>query len=886
MSWITRLTHAFRPRPLEEDLDAEFRDHLRRRADDLQAAGASEADARVQATRAFGNAAVWRERSREVRLWSVLADSLQDLRYALRGAKRHPIFMATAVGSLSLAIGASTAVYSIVDAAILRPLPVAQPDQLVTLDTSGHEAANALPDAGGTFSYPLYQEFSQHAGIARLALVESPGRIEAQSPDAQAPYEQVIQQVVSANTFDVLDVAPALGRVFTDETDGMPGSPPVVVLSHAYWSRRFGSDPSVIGRPVLIAGRPYSILGVAREGFFGVEPGKFVDVWLTVTSSDPGILTNAEYQPFHILGRLAPGATREQLAVRLQPIFGRHQERRIALSPSKPFGVQQEMRQAKILARSGATGTSVFRDTFARSLWVLLAISGCILLIACANVASLLLARSAARAGEMALRVSLGAGRGRLMRQLCTESLFIAVLAGFFGWMLARAAAPALVAAVSSHADPIQLDLALETRALAFSAGLCAISAAFFGWLPAWHATSTPASLGLRQARTSSGRLRLSRLIVGLQVAFAFCLVTGGTAFVFSIRHLAAVPTGFDPHGVTVLTISSGASQWDRQLALMKETQARVAAQPGVQGAATAWMAMFSGSRRAQRVALPGHPLSTQEETFYRVSPGYFATLRTPLLRGRDLTSADNDDEPVASVVNRAFAARYFGTDAVVGRQFVRDDGVRHEIVGLAADSHYGDLRHGPEAVVYMPMKPPRAFTLYVRATTPANVTAAIVERETKQLGPAVRVSQITTLDALVGETMVREQLLAGVGGALAVLGLVLAAIGLFGLLNYSVARRTKELGIRAALGARRTTLYALVLKEIVVLVAGGLAAGLISAIALIYVARSLLFGVDSVDTAVIGTALAVFLGTAFVAGTLPAARAAVIDPLVALKDE
>jgi len=285
-------------------------------------------------------------------------------------------------------------------------------------------------------------------------------------------------------------------------------------------------------------------------------------------------------------------------------------------------------------------------------------------------------------------------------------------------------------------------------------------------------------------------------------------------------------------------------------------------------------------------VALPGQRLSESEETFYRVSPGYFATLRTPLLSGRDLTFRDNDDEPVATIVNRAFARKYFGSESVLGKEFRRDDGARHQIVGLAANSHFGDLRSGPEPIAYMPMKPPRAFTLYVRSTLDAASVAKMVERDAQTLDAGVRVRDVTTLDGLIGRTILSERLLGGIGGTFAALGLILAAIGIFGLLNYSVTLRTREIGIRAALGARRLPIYGLVLKDMAGMIAGGLAVGLAGSIALLRLTQSLLFGIRPGDPVVIGTATAVFIGAAIVACALPARRAAAIDPVIALRYE
>jgi predicted permease len=389
----------------------------------------------------------------------------------------------------------------------------------------------------------------------------------------------------------------------------------------------------------------------------------------------------------------------------------------------------------------------------------------------------------------------------------------------------------------------------------------------------------------LRHASGQAGRMRMGRLFVGVQVAFAFCLVTGGSGFLMSLRNLAAVDAGFDVRGVTVLTVSNS-EQRERQLALMQQLQLRTAGLPEIEGAATSWMAMFSGARRAQRVALPGQGLGEREETFYRVSPGYFAGLRTPLVSGRDFGLEDKDAEPVPTVVNRAFAQHYFGSERVLGREFRRDDGVRHQIVGVAGNSHLGSLRDGPEGIAYMPMKPPRAFTLYVRSRLDAGSVAKMVEREAQALGAGVRVRDVTTLEALVGRTIVKERLLAGIGGVFALLGLALAGVGLFGLLNYTVTLRTKEMGIRAALGARRLAICGLVLKDTAGMMVAGVAAGLGGSLALMSLTRSLLFGIQAADGRVIGLSAAIFAGVTAIAAGLPARRAAAIDPVEALRHE
>ena len=871
----------------DRELAAELESHVEMHVEDNLRAGMPPEEARRQALMKLGGMEQTKERYRAQRTLPWVESFIQDVRFGLRTLRKNPIFAATAIVSLSLAIGANTAVYSIIDAAMLRALPVPQPERLFTLSTPESNQPG-LPDAeeGDAFSYPLYEQMSEAAGnSAQLALFDSPGPTEVQPLDPNTPPEKAVAEYVSANAFEMLDIAPVEGQLFSPSEDRYPPSRMAAVLSYQYWQARFGGDPQIVGKTLTVDGRTFFVLGVTRSGFSGVEPGKSVDIWLPITTGDAGIFTNAEYRAFHLIGRLAPGMARQELAAKLQPAFHHHEEERVAANSAMPAELQRQLTGMSLTVEPGSDGVSGFRQTFARPLWLLLGVSICILLIACANVASLLLARSSARSGEMALRTSLGAARGRLIRQLLTESLLISAFAVPGAWAVARVAAPALVGMVSTPGDPVRFDLALDTRALIVCALACCASSLFFGVVPAWSASDARPMFALRQASGQTGSLRLGRVFVGIQVAFAFCLVTSGAGFLFSLLHLAEVNRGFDARGVTVLTITN-TRQRDRQWPVMKEMLSRTGGLPGVQGAATAWMAVFSGARRAQHIVLPGKPPSDDVETFYRVSPGYFTTIGTPLLAGRDFTFLDNDNEPVPTIVNRALARKYFGSESVIGREFRRDDGALHQIVGLAADSHFGSLLRGPEPIAYMPMKPPRIFTFYVRATAGPAAVSKMVQQEANAVGAGAFVSDVTTLDALVGDSILRQRLLGTIGGALASLGLLLAAIGLFGLLNYTVSRRTKEIGIRAAIGAPRSHLFGLIAKEIFGLVGIGLAIGMIGSLAVMQAAHSLLFGVAPADPAVIGTALGVFICAAAIAAAIPARRAANIDPMKALRQE
>lgn len=889
MSWFSRLRNALHPRPLDEALEEEIQDHLERRAAAFRAEGLSPAEAHRRALAAFGSVTRVREQSRDIRLSAGLDGTIQDVRYAWRGIRKHPAFTITVLLSLSLAIGANTAIYAIVDAALLRPLPVPDAAHVFTLAAPTLEPG--APSASGEtelFSYPVYLQLRAAAGpAAHLAVFGPTERVEAQGPDPRAPAERVRQQFVSGEAFDMLRVAPALGSLFSTADDRGPVAA-TAVLSFDYWRRHFHADPGVLNQLMILNGRQYRIIGVAADGFFGVEPGRFVDVWLPVMTFDPGVFSNPSANLFRIVGRLAGNTSHEQLQARLQPVFHDRQQEIIAQAPAIPDAALRAFRETEIRVRSGGLGVSDFRRAFARPMWIVWSVAAAVLLVAAANVAGLLLSRSAARSAEMALRRSLGATRLRLVRQLLTESLLLSGIATGLGWIWAAGAAPWLVGLLSTDSDPVRLALVMDARVAVFCAGICTATTLVVGLLPAWHGAGGRAVAAPAPGRGEARRLSLGHLFVSVQVAFVFCLVVAGAGFLFSLHRLVTVDMGFDPRNVAVLTMRSDLGPKQDGLRLTQQLQRQVALLPGVQGAAVGWWAMFGDSKRAEQIVLGGRPPAERQEIFYRISPGYFAALRIPLLEGRDFDVRDTDGgQPIPTIVNRAFARRYFGTEAVIGKEFQRrSDRARHMIVGLAADAYYSDLRDGLQPVVYFPMKPPRLFSLYVRSTLDPGSVMRLVEQQTRAGVPGIHVVEVTTLETLIGNTLMKEKLLAGVGGTFAAVGLVLVAIGLFGLLSYSVVRRTKEIGIRAALGASRHALISLVLKELSGMMAGGLTVGLVSSLALLRVIRAQFFGIEPVDPVVLAAASAVFLATTSLAVILPVYRAATTDPMAALRQE
>jgi len=869
MSFWSKIVNTVRPASLDDEIAEEIEDHISRRAASLASEGLSPTEARRRAARAFGNSTSIREQGREIRAWTLAGSVARDVRHAMRGMRRSPAFAVTAIVTLALTTGAVTALYAVVDAAILRPLPVGRPDRLFTLtaieQSQGGVAASAERT---TFSVPAYRDFRDALGEAgALSMFSRPSRGEIQpTSDPSAPVELAVTQFVSDSAFDVLRVTAAAG------TTAMPrGNAAAAVLSWDFWQRHFGGTPTIVGRMIRIDGKPAEVIGVTARGFFGVEPGTFVDVWRPVAAFDPGALGNRSFHWGSLIGRLEDAATLETVRGRLRAAYSRDLVERGAADSNVNRSA------ASLIVRTAATGVSDARAGLTRALYALLAIALLTTLIASVNVGSLLMARTASRAVEMAVRASLGAGRLRLLQQLAIEHMVLALGGGIGGWIVAALAVDPICALLSAGREPIRFAVAMNGRVLMVCGILSIVCALFVGALPTCYALSSRQVAKLRAAASSGSRVGFGNALIATQVAIAFCLVATGLAFTVSVGSLFAVNPGFDAHGVMVFSIGADRSL---PLSIVEQFQRSVAAQPEVENAAVAWWSVFQGNRRMERVIVPGSKPSERQEIFYRVSPNYLATLGTRLLQGRDFTFADTDGgSPVPTIVNRTFARRYFGTDAVVGRTFERTDGTRHQIVGLAETSYYDDLRRGPDAIAYFPMKPPRWFTLYVRSDAGLGRIAEFTRREAAALGSGAHVIEAATLDELVAGSVQRETLLAAAGGVFAATGLLIATVGIFGFLTFAVSSRRREMAIRSALGAPPRTLTQLVLASVLRPVAAGLILGITAAISAIQLVRSLLFGVGPLNPAVLIGTIIIFLASAAIAAVVPVRKAAALDP-------
>jgi len=901
MSRLSRIVNILRAARVEDELDEELQFHVEERAKQLRAAGFPDADAYQEARRRLGNSGAILERSRDVKLMAGLDALVRDLRFGFRLLRRDWVVSLAAVASLGLAIGACTAAFELVDALILRPLPVRDPSRLVSLaiieDPSQARARTS-------FNYPLYQRLGEAArGRAELAALsyqmQSRVRIDDSSDE-----EPVFGQFASGNAFAMLGISPALGRVIVPSDDRLTADNHVAVLSHSFWKRRFGGDLTVVGHRLTLERTTYQIVGVARPGFTGVEPGIRTDFWVPLTSNTDGpSFSDAGWHWFKVMGRLEPGHSAEQVRDLMQSALATFRQEQVAQrwKPGMPTAGRDRYLRARMSLRPATNGMSDLRTSFERPLWILAVVVGLILLLACSNLANLMLARGAARGREMALRLSIGAGRGRLIQQLLIEAGAISVAAVVLGAAFAWIAAPTIVSLLAPASAPAYLDLRVDWRVLAFIAALGIVATVTFGLVPALRASSASPIEALKSGGRQSTRATMLRPLVAAQMAFSLTVVVVAGVLLISFARLTSVDIGFDPRNVTLVSIEltdpEQAAQ-GRAAALMLLDQ--VKGMPGVTVAAISKWPLMTGAGWSGWVRIPGRPPDDREVYFFEVTPGFFDTMRTRLLGGRDLTTRDFDSEG-SVVVNETFARQYFNGESPVGRSFVRPDhtqsgpvDVPQQIVGLVADAKYNDVREAAPPIVYMPFRGPRpgdgmtlrSGTLEVRSALSEAALTTAIRAAAGRVSPKMKVTNVTSQSALVTNTMLRERLLAILAGFFALVSLSLAAVGLYGVLSFSVVRQTRDIGIRVALGATARSVVAGVLGGVSLYVAAGMIAGLAAGLWTSRFLSAVLFDVQPGDLSTVALPVLVLLAVALAASLLPARQAATVDPIVALRDE
>jgi predicted permease len=865
------------PRPGDE-----VRFHRDRLIEDYMASGLDRETAERRAFLELGSVSQIEEAVRDVRgRW--LADLAADLRYGLRMLRRSPGFAFVAVLSLALGIGANAAIFSLVNAVVLRTLPVDAPDRLVQI-TRLLQDQNGRP---GLVSYPLFEYFRDNVKSISGAFAQSSS---TQVVIIDGEDEQVTADLVSGSYYTVLGVTPAAGRLLGPADDVLAPTSPAAVISDRYWQRRFGRSPSAIGKTFTLRDRTFTIVGVSPPSFEGATPGRIPDVMLPLLMTMSNVQrTVMDMRSLNLLARLKPGATVEQANAEVQVLYAAFLQIEAARASDKE---RPQILRQRAAAFASPDGFNPIRYDIERPLLVLMGIVGLILLLACVNLSGLLLARAAARQREISIRLAIGAGRGRLVRQFLTESLLLGLLGGGVGFALAGWFSARLFALFIGGRE-VALAVAPDWRVLLFTGAVSLLACCLAGLVPALQAVRVRVNPALKTVR-AQGHGRLGKAFVVVQLAISMVLVVGAALFVGTLVRLYAVNPGFDNDRVLVVNVRSSrpypAPQAKTVEAALIE---QLGALPGVRSATAVQVLPLSGGLVDRSVQVDGYTFGPDESEyvgFNVVGPRYFGTLGTPLVAGRELDERDTESSPRVAVVNQHFARRFFGGRSAIGRH-VTAAGASLEIVGVAADAKYEHLRADVVSTLYVPWTQrdlqPSNFTYLVRvaAGDPMRLSPGL-DRVVRAADPGLRLRTTRAYASIVDDSISTERVMAALGGAFGVLALLVAGLGMFGVLAFQVARRTNELGVRMALGASRAAMMSLVLREVVLMVAVGVAVGAGGAMALSGVARRILFGLTPTDPAVFAVAALVLTGAAVVAGWLPALRASRVDPLVALRHE
>ena len=829
---------------------------------------------------------------------------LSDARLAIRGLKRSPLFASVAILSLALGIGANTAIFTLLDQLLLRKLPVERPEELVMVY---QDAANMGSNMGSRMnSYPLYQDLQQKAEPFSEVLCR---RLFDASASIDNQTERIEAEMVSGNFFTMLGVKPAVGRVFSsEEDDRVYQGHPVAVLSHGYWMTRFAGDRSVVGKKILINNYPMTIVGVSAEGFVGLDPSRSPQVRVPILMKsvmapewrwlDPA---NRRARWVQVFARLKTGYTLESAGAPVQGLFTQIRAYEMTLPAAREWSQYSRDRfmQGRLLLTNADLGYSPLRNDFSTALVVLMCMVGLVLIIACANVANLLIARGFMRQREIAVRLSLGSSRGRLVRQLLVESLVLSVAGGVLGIAIAIGLTRALLALVPSQGQPLLISPSPDPRILTFAFGVTLATGLVFGLLPALRASRPDPWTTLKDTMGSiagtGGSLFLRKGLVMAQVALSFLLLFGAGLFVRSLQNLKGTETGVTLDNLVAFQVSPVLSGYtaERGTIFQRDLLDRLRAIPGVTSAATAAVPILAGTEWDSSVAVEGHSPKDGEDMqafMNALSPGYFETMKIPILEGRDFRPADARGEATVAIVNRRFAEHFFKGRSAVGKRIGTGAGTRSkltvEIVGVVADSLYEGPREGVRRQVFWPGYGNGTTAYYVRTLAGSTATYGQIRNEVRQLDSSMPVFGMKTVESQLDETLMTERLIATLSAGFGLLATLLASVGLYGVMAFVVARRKKELGIRLALGARPGFVIWLVMREVLLLLAVGLMVGVPVALALGRYVASQLYGIEPQDPTIAVATVALLSLVSAAAGMIPAHRASRIDPILALRHE
>ncbi|HYN07321.1 MAG TPA: ADOP family duplicated permease [Vicinamibacterales bacterium] len=880
---LRRLAGSLRGSRTDADLEQELRVHVEMASAEEQSRGHHPAEAARLARLRAGDVELAMDTLRDQRGVPWLASARADLVFAWRQVIRHRVASLAVILSLGLAMGATLAAYRLVDAVLRRPLHVADPSQLFFV-TRTVQAVDLSPDDRDDFDYPTYRTYvALTTGQADLMLVGMTSR-RSITFDGGDP-ETAVQQFVSGNVFATLGLRPAVGRLLSEQDDVVPGGHPVVVLSHDYWQRRFASDPAVVGRTFRMDGGLYEITGVAAKGFTGTEPGAVTDFFVPAMMN-PEALKISGWSWFRIWLRPRPGVDPRQVEALLHSRFqAEHIERARSFAPDTPRSRVEAFLTERLVLQPAGAGASVIQKTFRRPLWILASLATLLLLIACGNVANLQITRALARRGELALRLSLGATRGRLLQLMLFESALLATLACGAGALFAWWAAPFIVSMLAPAERPVRLILDLDVRAVAIGVSLIVAVTMIFGLAHALRASATTPAGALKEIRGLHGHRRLTSTLVAVQMALCVFLLMGASLFVGSLDRLQSRPLGFAPEQLLHVVVDSRRQlppeEWGQLAAALTDL-------PRIESAIVAGWAPLSGNRWRSSVTAPGVASPQDAPNWVSVSPGYFATMRIAMLQGREFRAGDRPprlDEakkPVAgvAVVNEAFARVYFGGGNPVGRRVVVDSSeAPMQIVGLATDAVYFSVREASHPAVYVPLAARQGATLLVRTSGSGTDRAQALRRELARLAPDVQLREAVTFESFLTQQLIRERLLAALSTFFAALAVILAVIGIYGVLNHAVTRERREIGLRIVLGARPAHIVLRLTARLLGAMSAGAIIGLAGGVAFGRWVQALLFETDPADPAALFVPLTLMAVAAVFAVLPPAIRAVRTDP-------
>jgi predicted permease len=858
---------------------------------------------------------------------------LTDIRFAVRSFVKAPVFTAVAVASLALGIGANTAIFTLMDQVLLRALPVEDPEQLVLVFSRGsHYGSNW---GMNSMSYPMYRDFRDQNQVFGGLI----GRFATSTSLSHSGHtERVATELVSGNYFDVLGVRPAIGRLITPDDDKAAGAGTVAVLSHDYWHSRFSGKPDIVGQTVRVNNHPMTVIGVARPGFHGVDLGFSPQVMVPITMKKqmtPGwdALEDRRTRWLQVFGRLKPGVAPEQAKASLQPLYKamiNTEVQQEAFRNATRY-TKDRFLDSNIDVLPGGQGRPQFRERFSKPLTVLMCIVGLVLLIACANVANLLLARATARHKEIAVRIALGARRSRIVSQLLCESVLLAVTGGVAGMLLALWLDSYLLSVMPQGAAPLPIKATPDLRVFAFTLLVSIVTGAIFGLVPALQTTRPDVANTLKDQAgsvTSTGALRFRKGLVIAQVTLSLLLLIGAGLFIRSLHNLKSLDPGFRTSNLISLSMNPALNGYDKVKTreFYKTLQSTLEGIPGVQSIALSRMRVLDGDRSSSTVRIDGYGSKDGEDMepwVNAVSPGYFATLGIPIIAGREFRASDERSmipqevlatldfnragdrdryqqlqtqvkgAPKYAVVNESFARHYFKGTSAVGRRFGfggnPDTKTDIEIIGVVKDSMYSTLREQIPRQVFTPYIQGEFVTgmnIYVRTSLDAAPMFAAIRRTVASLDSTLPVYDLRTMNEQIDRTLVTERMIAMLSAVFGIVATVLAMVGLYGVMAYTVARKTREIGIRMALGAFGTDVIWMVMREVLLLIGIGAAMGLGAAVLLTKYVQAQLYGLTPNDSGTLALATAVLMAVALLAGYLPAWRASRVDPIQALRYE